>query len=76
MATVRILKEIISKVKWGTAEELMGLVRSQGRILVAALPHESVTANVARRILKLIREEYDNTQHRVRVDFVARFGSN
>lgn len=40
----------------------MKLVRNQGRILVAALPQESVTANMARRVLKLIREEYDALQ--------------
>lgn len=60
-----IFKEIIAKVMWNTAEELMNVVREQGRVLVSALPQESVTANVARRILKLIREEYDNVQHRV-----------
>lgn len=40
----------------------MSIIRSQGRIFVSALPHESVTANIARRILKLIREEYDVLQ--------------
>lgn len=65
MATMEIFKEIIAKSKWSTAEELLQLVREQGRVLVSALPQESVTANVARRILKLIREEYDNVQHRV-----------
>lgn len=39
--------------------ELMSIIRSQGRIFVAALPQESVTANIARRVLKIIREEYD-----------------
>lgn len=40
----------------------MKLIRTQGRICVAALPHESVIANVARRVLKLIREEFDALQ--------------
>lgn len=40
----------------------MKMVRTQGRILVSALPQESVTANMARRVLKLIREEYDALQ--------------
>lgn len=65
VATMEIFKDIIAKEKWNTADELMLLVRNQGRVLVSALPQESVTANVARRILKLIREEYDNVQHRV-----------
>lgn len=37
----------------------MCLVRTQGHILQSALPQEIVTANIARRILKLIREEFD-----------------
>lgn len=40
----------------------MKLIREQGRIFVAALPQESVIANMARRVLKLIREEYDTLQ--------------
>lgn len=42
--------------------DLMKLIRQQGRIFVAALPQESVIANMARRVLKLIREEYDTLQ--------------
>lgn len=37
----------------------MALVRAQAKICVSALPQESVIANIARRVLKLIREEYD-----------------
>lgn len=37
----------------------MKLIRGQGKILVNALPQESVIANVIRRILKIIREVYD-----------------
>lgn len=37
----------------------MKLVRAQGKILMSALPQESVIANMARRVLKLIREEFD-----------------
>lgn len=40
----------------------MNVIRTQGRIFVSALPQESVTANIARRVLKLIREEYDTLQ--------------
>lgn len=45
----------------------MVLVRSQGNILVNALPQESVPANIARRVLKIIREEYNSAQERVRI---------
>lgn len=37
----------------------MKVIRTEGRIIVAALPTEAVAANIARRVLKLIREEYD-----------------
>lgn len=40
----------------------MNIIRNQGRIFVAALPQESLTANISRRILKLIREEYDQLE--------------
>lgn len=37
----------------------MKLVRAQGKIYMSALPQESVIANMTRRVLKLIREEFD-----------------
>lgn len=37
----------------------MKLVRFQGQTLVSALPQEAITANIIRRILKIIREAYD-----------------
>jgi translation initiation factor eIF-2B subunit beta len=39
--------------------ELINLIKSQGRFLVAAVAQEPVTANIARRFLKIIREIYD-----------------
>lgn len=42
--------------------EIMEFVRSQGRVIVSALPQEAVTANIVRRVLKIIREEYDSAQ--------------
>lgn len=47
----------------------MKIIRTQGKIFVAALPQESVTANMARRVLKLIREEYDTLQ-KVNIVFI------
>lgn len=41
---------------------LMKLVRTQGKICVSALPQESVIANMTRRVLKLIREEFETLQ--------------
>lgn len=40
----------------------MNQIKQQAGIFVAAMPHESVTANVARRILRVIRDEYASAQ--------------
>lgn len=40
----------------------MKIIRNQAHIFVSALPQESVIANMARRVLKLIREEFDTLQ--------------
>lgn len=45
----------------------MKLVRAQAKIFVSALPQESVIANMARRVLRLIREEYDACKQAVSV---------
>lgn len=42
--------------------DIMKLVRSQAKICVSAVPQESVIANMARRVLKLIREEFETLQ--------------
>lgn len=40
----------------------MRICRAQGRVFAAALPQVAVAANMARRVLKLIREEHDQLQ--------------
>uniref|UniRef100_A0A1L8DS19 Translation initiation factor eIF2B subunit beta n=1 Tax=Nyssomyia neivai TaxID=330878 RepID=A0A1L8DS19_9DIPT len=62
--SVTVFKNIIAASEWKTADELMKIIRDQGRILMEALPQENVTANMCRRVLKLIREEYDSAQLR------------
>lgn len=42
--------------------DILKLVRSQAKICVSAVPQESVIANMARRVLKLIREEFETLQ--------------
>lgn len=51
----------------------MKLIRQQARIFVAALPQESVIANMSRRVLKLIREEYDTLQAVCEMESVHKF---
>lgn len=60
--TLSLFKKMIRKSDWKSADELMRMVRAQGRILASALPQEAATTNMARRILKLIRDEFDTLQ--------------
>lgn len=60
--SIAIFKSILQSDKWKTAKELMDMIRTQAKIFVSALPQESVTANVARRILRIIRDEYYSHQ--------------
>ncbi|KAM7350789.1 eukaryotic translation initiation factor 2B subunit beta [Cochliomyia hominivorax] len=63
--SLELFKNLILNTKWQHAEELMKLIRSQGHILQSALPQETVTANMTRRLLKIIREEFDVLQAKV-----------
>ena len=56
---LELLINIITTSTWTTADDLMTTVRETGKILINALPQESVLANIVRRSLKIIREEYD-----------------
>ena len=56
---LNFLLNIITESKWTTADELMTIVRESGKIVENALPTEAILSNVARRLLKIIREEYD-----------------
>ncbi|KXJ69967.1 translation initiation factor eIF-2B subunit beta [Aedes albopictus] len=66
--TLALLKNLISKSEWTTAECLMKTIRRQGHFLVSALPQDIVIANTVRRILKIVREEYDSAQLRIHFD--------
>lgn len=56
---LNLLLGIITNSNWATADELMTSVRETGKILINALPQEATLANIVRRTLKIIREEYD-----------------
>lgn len=48
----------------------MKIILTQARTFVTALPQEAVAANIGRRVLKIIREEYDALQaHQSSDDF-------
>lgn len=59
LATVAILKDIVSQATWSSANDLMQIVRSEGRIMAArAGINEMIVGNIVRRVLKIIREDY------------------
>ena len=60
-ATVEILKRIVSQATWSSANDLMQILRAEGRLMVArAGIHDLVVGNMVRRVLKTVREEYQS----------------
>nr|CAD7202546.1 unnamed protein product [Timema douglasi] len=62
--TVGLLKEIVAQSEWQTAEDLMKLIRLEGKQLIRSLPLQSSVGNMVRRILKIIREEFLTGQNK------------
>lgn len=60
VATISVLKEIITNTEWSTAKSVMDLVRWNGKYLMEAIPLEACIGNMVRRILHIIREEYSS----------------
>ncbi|XP_073984219.1 eukaryotic translation initiation factor 2B subunit beta isoform X3 [Rhodnius prolixus] len=58
LETVKLFKEIISNTNWKTANELIHMIKLHGRTITKNTPLHSSVANMVRRILKIIREEY------------------
>lgn len=56
--TIDILRRLISQTKWMNAQELLQIIRTEGKKLIAADRTESSIANMVRRVLKIIREEF------------------
>eukprot|EP00300_Choanocystis_sp_HF-7_P025307 c27078_g1_i1.p1 GENE.c27078_g1_i1~~c27078_g1_i1.p1 ORF type:complete len:400 (+),score=84.20 c27078_g1_i1:124-1323(+) len=57
--TLKLLRSIISIYKWQTAQDLIDYVREIGLRLEAAQPIELSTGCMVRRVLHVIRTEYD-----------------
>ncbi|XP_043523672.1 translation initiation factor eIF-2B subunit beta [Frieseomelitta varia] len=58
VATILVLKNIISNEEWTTAKNLINIIRRNGKYLVEAIPLEFCIGNMVRRTLQIIREEY------------------
>uniref|UniRef100_A0A3Q3GUH7 Translation initiation factor eIF2B subunit beta n=1 Tax=Labrus bergylta TaxID=56723 RepID=A0A3Q3GUH7_9LABR len=56
--TTALLRRITAQARWGSAGDLMEIIRKEGRRMIAAQPSETTVGNMIRRVLKIIREEY------------------
>uniref|UniRef100_A0A1B6KPN8 Translation initiation factor eIF2B subunit beta n=1 Tax=Graphocephala atropunctata TaxID=36148 RepID=A0A1B6KPN8_9HEMI len=57
-ATVQVLKDIIIHSEWKTAQDIIQILKEEGKKLNHALPINASVGNMVRRILKIIREEF------------------
>ncbi|WRT69806.1 uncharacterized protein IL334_006797 [Kwoniella shivajii] len=58
LATAALIQNIVRSARYSTIDELLALIKSVGKKLIDANPKELAAANIIRRILRLIREEY------------------
>ena len=57
--TLKLVRELVGKkTKWESTKDLLDKLRTLGRVLLEAQPSETHSANVIRRVLKLMKEEY------------------
>ncbi|XP_069771972.1 translation initiation factor eIF2B subunit beta [Narcine bancroftii] len=57
-ATAGLLRRIVAQSRWGSAGELLDIIRVEGRKVITAQPSETTVGNIIRRVMKIIREEY------------------
>ncbi|XP_014272490.1 translation initiation factor eIF2B subunit beta [Halyomorpha halys] len=56
--SVKLFKDIIVNCEWTTANDLLQIIKIQGKKITKNMPSHSSVGNIVRRILKIIREEY------------------
>ncbi|XP_076441517.1 translation initiation factor eIF2B subunit beta-like [Babylonia areolata] len=56
--TIDVLRRIIAHTKWTSAQDLLNLVREEGKKIIKADPSEGCIANMVRRVLRIVREEF------------------
>jgi len=68
-----LMNIILDNSSWTTAHDLMTIIRGTGKILSNSMPQDAISGNIVRRILKIVREEYNqlNTPHEASVDSQA-----
>lgn len=63
IATAKLLRRVVSNMKWRDAGDLIRRIQSVGARLIEAQPREMVVGNIVRRVLGLIRDEILEEQH-------------
>ncbi|KAJ7343220.1 eukaryotic translation initiation factor 2B subunit 2 [Mycena albidolilacea] len=58
LETLLVLRQVISKSRFSSMEQLVTIIRAVGRRLVEAQPKEHSVGNTVRKVLHHIREEY------------------
>ncbi|OXU23167.1 hypothetical protein TSAR_016970 [Trichomalopsis sarcophagae] len=58
IATIAVLKEIVTNTEWTTAKKLMDSIVLNGKHLIESAPIEACIGNMIRRVLQIIREEF------------------
>ncbi|GAB6026561.1 Translation initiation factor eIF-2B subunit beta [Chamberlinius hualienensis] len=59
---VCLLRDAISFNDWNVAKDLIEIIRQYGVKLMSAEPSESIVGNMVKRVLKIIRVEYEGLQ--------------
>ncbi|CAE6516954.1 unnamed protein product [Rhizoctonia solani] len=69
--TVLLLRQVVSTARFSSIEQLLAMLRSVGKRLIAAQPKEIAVGNMVRRVIHQVREEYlantggaDSSSHR------------
>ncbi|EEB06533.1 translation initiation factor eIF2B beta subunit [Schizosaccharomyces japonicus yFS275] len=55
-----VMRQVISQTRWSTVDQLLQIVHTIGNKLVKAQPTEFSCGNIVRRVLRIIREEYQD----------------
>lgn len=56
--TLAVMVKLVKERPWQVAEQLLDLLRQEGRALMQVDPTETAVGNVVRRVLKLVRDDY------------------
>ncbi|EPY49700.1 translation initiation factor eIF2B beta subunit [Schizosaccharomyces cryophilus OY26] len=68
--TALVMRQVISQTRWSTVDQLLDTIRAVGSSLVKAQPSEFSCGNIIRRILRMIREEYQDLLNSVEEETV------